>query len=84
MELDVIQQKIFEIRRRRIILDFHLAELYGVETRVFKRIFWLASDGSILYIKGLRVKWDSDVWLNHNIQQFQDILLLVIRRGDDV
>jgi len=33
MELEVIQQKIFEVRGRRAILDTHLAELYGVEAR---------------------------------------------------
>lgn len=33
MELVVIQKKIFEIRGQRLMLDFHLAELYGVETR---------------------------------------------------
>ena len=37
MELDVIQQKIFDMRGNRVILDFHLAELYGVETRVLKQ-----------------------------------------------
>src|ERR1043166_5130429 len=34
MELVIIQKKIFEIRGQRVMLDFHLAELYGVETRV--------------------------------------------------
>ena len=33
MELQIIQKKIFEIRGQRVMLDFHLAELYGVETR---------------------------------------------------
>ncbi len=34
MELVIIQKKIFEIRGQRVMLDFHLAELYTVETRV--------------------------------------------------
>jgi len=34
MELLIIQKKIYEIRGERVMLDFHLAELYGVETRV--------------------------------------------------
>jgi hypothetical protein len=34
VELQIIQKKIFEIRGQRVMLDFHLAELYGVETRV--------------------------------------------------
>lgn len=37
MELDVIMNKIFEIRGQRVMLDFHLAELYGVETKVLKQ-----------------------------------------------
>jgi len=37
MELEVIQRKIFEIRGGRAMLDVHLAELYGVETRALKQ-----------------------------------------------
>lgn len=37
MELQIIQNKIFEIRGQRIILDFDLAELYEVETRALKQ-----------------------------------------------
>ena len=37
MELQIIQKKIFEIRGQRVMLDFHLAELYGVETRILVR-----------------------------------------------
>jgi hypothetical protein len=37
MELQVIQNKIFEVRGYRIIIDFHLAELYQVETRALKQ-----------------------------------------------
>ena len=37
MELTVIEKKIFVIRGYRIMLDFHLAELYGVETRVLNQ-----------------------------------------------
>src|SRR5438105_2124616 len=33
MELQLIQKKIFEIRGQRIMLDRHLAELYGVPTK---------------------------------------------------
>jgi len=33
MELQIIQNKIFEIRGQRVMLDFDLAELYEVETR---------------------------------------------------
>lgn len=37
MEIQVIQQKIFTIRGNRVMIDFHLAELYGVETKALKR-----------------------------------------------
>ena len=37
MELQVIQNKIYEIRGQRIMLDFDLAEMYEVETRVLKQ-----------------------------------------------
>jgi len=37
MELQIIQQKIHEIRGVRVMLDADLAELYGVKTRVLKQ-----------------------------------------------
>jgi hypothetical protein len=37
MEIEVIQNKIFEIRGNKVILDFDLSLLYGVETRVLKQ-----------------------------------------------
>ncbi len=37
MELQIIQQKIFEIRGERVILDYDLAFMYGVETKYLKR-----------------------------------------------
>ncbi len=37
MELQSIQSKIYEIRGQRVMLDFDLAELYGVETRALKQ-----------------------------------------------
>ena len=37
MELQIIQNKIFDIRGQRVILDFDLAELYEVETRALKQ-----------------------------------------------
>ena len=36
-DLQVIQQKIFTVRDRSVMMDFHLAELYHVETRVLKQ-----------------------------------------------
>lgn len=37
MELNIIQNKIYEIRGLRIMLDLDLAELYQVETRVLNQ-----------------------------------------------
>ena len=37
MELEVIQNKIFEIRGHKVLLDFDLALLYSVETSVLKQ-----------------------------------------------
>jgi hypothetical protein len=37
MELQVIQSKIYEIRGQQVMLDFDLAQLYEVETRVLKQ-----------------------------------------------
>ncbi|WP_423130143.1 ORF6N domain-containing protein [Gaoshiqia sp. Z1-71] len=37
MELQVIQSKIHEIRGQQVMLDFDLAQLYEVETRVLKQ-----------------------------------------------
>ncbi len=37
MKLEVIQNKIFEIRGCKVMLDFDLALLYNVETRVLKQ-----------------------------------------------
>lgn len=37
MELQLIQNKVLQIRGHRVMLDFHLAELYEVETRVLNQ-----------------------------------------------
>ncbi len=37
MELQLIQNKIFEIKGQRVMMDFDLAEMYEVETRTLKQ-----------------------------------------------
>lgn len=37
MDLQIIQNKIFEVRGCWVMLDYHLAELYQVETRALKQ-----------------------------------------------
>jgi hypothetical protein len=36
-ELQIIQSKVLTIRNQKVILDFQLADLYGIETRVLKQ-----------------------------------------------
>lgn len=36
-QLQIIQSKIYEIRGQKVMLDFDLAEMYGIETRVLKQ-----------------------------------------------
>ena len=38
MDIQIIQNKIYEIRGRRVMLDFDLANLYQVETKRLKEI----------------------------------------------
>lgn len=37
MELEIIQNRIYEIRAQKVMLDFDLAEMYNVETKALKR-----------------------------------------------
>ncbi len=37
MDIQIIQNKIYEIRGQRVMLDFDLAMIYGIETRVLKQ-----------------------------------------------
>ena len=37
MDLQLIQQRVFEIRGMRMMIDVHLAELYQIETRTLKQ-----------------------------------------------
>ena len=37
MELQLIQSKIHEIRGQRVMMDYDLAEMYGVDTRSLKQ-----------------------------------------------
>lgn len=37
MDLQIIQEKIYEVRGVKVMLDFDLAEMYQVETKVLKQ-----------------------------------------------
>lgn len=36
-KLQVMQSKIYEVRGQKVMFDFDLAEMYGIETRVLKQ-----------------------------------------------
>lgn len=36
-QLAIIQSKIYEIRGQKVMLDFDLAEMYDIETKVLKQ-----------------------------------------------
>lgn len=37
MHLQKVESKIYEVRAHKVMLDFDLAEMYGVETRALKQ-----------------------------------------------
>ena len=37
-QLEVIQSKIYDIRGQKVMLDFDLAEMYGIENRVLNKL----------------------------------------------
>ncbi|MBU2585922.1 MAG: ORF6N domain-containing protein, partial [Bacteroidetes bacterium] len=34
---EIIEKRIFILRDQKVMLDFHLSELYGIETKTLKR-----------------------------------------------
>jgi len=43
-ELEFVQSRVFEIRGQRVMIDFHLAEMYEIETRILKQAVRRNSD----------------------------------------
>ena len=60
MELQLIQNKIVQTHGHRAILDFHLAGLYGVETKVLKQA-----------VNRNRKRFPSDFMLELNQTEYQ-------------
>ena len=60
MELQLIKNKIVQTHGHRVILDFHLAELYGVETKVLKQA-----------VNRNRKRFPSDFMLELNQTEYQ-------------
>jgi len=66
-----IEQKILLIRGEKVMLDFHLADLYGVETKVLKRAVKRNSDRfpadfcfelSVAEMENLRYQFGTSSW----------------------
>jgi ORF6N domain len=62
MQVPIIQNKIYEIRGHKVMLDFDLAEMYGVETKVFKQS-----------IKRNSNRFPSDFMFTLTQKEFQDL-----------
>ncbi len=62
MELQIIQNKIYEIRGHKVMLDFDLAALYGTETKVLKQA-----------IKRNRKRFPSDFMFELNLEEFESL-----------
>jgi hypothetical protein len=63
MELQLIHNKIIQIRGQRVMLDFHLAELYEVETRALKQA-----------VKRNSERFPSDFLITLNENDIQDLV----------
>jgi len=63
MELQVIQNKIYEVRGQKIMLDFDLATLYGVETRTINQA-----------VKRNIVRFPGDFMFQLNAQEWEDLM----------
>jgi hypothetical protein len=56
MEIEIIKNSIHELRGKRIILDFELAKLYEVETRVLKQAVRRNIERFLAFVKLQRSK----------------------------
>lgn len=65
MELQIIQDKIFEIRGQRVILDFDLAGLYKVENRALKQA-----------VKRNKSRFPSDFMFELSKNEWQEVITI--------
>ena len=70
---EVIEKRIFIIRGQKVILDFHIAELYQVETKALKRA-----------VKRNRARFPSDFLFELNQQEYTALRyqLGTLKRGE--
>jgi hypothetical protein len=68
MDTNIIRGKIYEIRGQKVMLDFDLAELYGVETRVFNQAVKRNADrfpGDFMF------RLTAEEWEKYSVQDVQ-------------
>jgi hypothetical protein len=72
MQLSVIQNKIYEVRGMKVMLDFDLAEMYEVETKVLKQA-----------INRNKKRFPSDFMFNLTQKEFQSLRSQIVtsKRG---
>lgn len=68
MDTNIIRGKIYEIRGQKVMLDFDLAELYGVETRVFNQAVKRNADR---FPEDFMFKLTPEEWEKYGIQEAQ-------------
>ena len=72
-ELQLIQSKIYEIRGQKVMLDFDLAEMYKVETRVLnqavkRNIERFPDDFMFQLTNGETLNWKSQIVMSNSIK----------------
>lgn len=67
MDLQLIQTKIYEIRGQRVMLDFDLANLYGVDTRVLNQA-----------VKRNIKRFPSDFMFQLSQREFNDLMSQIV------
>lgn len=59
INIDIIQSKIIEVKEQNVLLDFDVAEIYGVET---KRVNEAVKNNSEKFPEGYVVELEKDEW----------------------
>ena len=70
MNTDIIRGKIYEIRGQKVMLDFDLAALYGVETRVFNQA---VKRNAERFPEDFMFRLTAEEWEKHATQEAQVI-----------
>ncbi|HMI79425.1 MAG TPA: ORF6N domain-containing protein, partial [Ferruginibacter sp.] len=65
MQLQIIQNLIYEIRGQKVMLDFDLANLYGTETRILKQA-----------VKRNIMRFPKDFMFSLNKKEWQEVITI--------